>query len=140
MRPVLTSSKFQSTLPREERHVRNNDVPCRDRISIHAPTRGATTEVRIIAILTFISIHAPTRGATRCALRNLNIPTFQSTLPREERPLEESLQNVDFIISIHAPTRGATTCDTNSTDNNLISIHAPTRGATIYWWAICTTR
>ena len=61
----LTSFRFQSTLPREERRwcyrrqarpqrnfnprshersddVCNYDVPCRDCISIHAPTRGAT--------------------------------------------------------------------------------------------------
>ena len=56
------------------------------KISIHAPTRGATTTVADDLLRKVISIHAPTRGAT--------------------------LKNQDKIhksyISIHAPTRGAT--------------------------------
>lgn len=45
------------------------DAPCyngkrRERVSIHAPTRGATgVEVRLCADIS-VSIHAPTRGAT----------------------------------------------------------------------------
>ena len=34
------------------------------RISIHAPTRGATKTVDVSPLLMAISIHAPTRGAT----------------------------------------------------------------------------
>ena len=33
-------------------------------ISIHAPTRGATSIRLVIVIILTISIHAPTRGAT----------------------------------------------------------------------------
>ena len=76
-----------------------------------------------------ISVHAPTRGATSNSLSFSIFSVFQSTLPREERllglnfkeansifqstlPREERLSNVDFksipYISIHAPTRGAT--------------------------------
>ena len=76
-------------------------------ISIHAPTRGATslkaTEYKLSIDFNprshersdnyipdefksyIISIHAPTRGAT---IPNIDIPDvagFQSTLPREER-------------------------------------------------------
>ena len=56
------------------------------KISIHAPTRGATMGYLFFARLYLISIHAPTRGAT------LNLDT---TL-------------ILYEISIHAPTRGAT--------------------------------
>ena len=122
-------------------------------ISIHAPTRGATTTSMGSNYLVNISIHAPTRGAT-------NMGTYLYNLA---------------IISIHAPTRGAT-CFTHSDfpfllyfnprshegsdgkhtpdllsllfqstlprgerhgdflsfpQNKGISIHAPTRGATI---------
>ncbi len=55
-------------------------------ISIHAPTRGATTTSMGSNYLVNISIHAPTRGAT-------NMGTYLYNLA---------------IISIHAPTRGAT--------------------------------
>ena len=56
-------------------------------ISIHAPTRGATSIGFTICSNTSISIHAPTRGAT----------FLLCTLYRSA------------AISIHAPTRGATT-------------------------------
>ena len=56
------------------------------KISIHAPTRGATVHRFIYRICLNISIHAPTRGATLLAV----------------------FLAVSFFISIHAPTRGAT--------------------------------
>ena len=58
------------------------------KISIHAPTRGATCAVATHTTAARISIHAPTRGATKnvflmCRMHLI----FQSTLPREERPM-----------------------------------------------------
>ena len=100
-----------------------------DKISIHAPTRGATVPRLACAVFTMISIHAPTRGATRVEVRFV----------------------VLACISIHAPTRGATFDNYNIIQLNYfnprshtgsdrhvpakgqalcISIHAPTRGAT----------
>ena len=57
-----------------------------DKISIHAPTRGATyiTIGRLVKLQ--ISIHAPTRGATSIGRSSADVRR----------------------ISIHAPTRGAT--------------------------------
>ena len=77
-----------------------------------------------------ISIHAPTRGATyaQSATENVDVyfnprshegsdlrqsastcqKSFQSTLPRGERQAADSIQARKGIISIHAPTRGAT--------------------------------
>ena len=76
---------FQSTLPRGERHkMATLLVPYR--ISIHAPTRGATLAILSLDNGSQISIHAPTRGAT---------------LHTSEAPAHKA-------ISIHAPTRGAT--------------------------------
>ena len=98
---------FQSTLPRGERqqqdqcHSRNcnfnprshegSDLAhalsgCEVDISIHAPTRGATLELRIAAHYANISILAPTRGATYTR-KNVSLSTrlFQSSLPRGER-------------------------------------------------------
>ena len=76
-------------------------------ISIHAPTRGATslkaTEYKLSIDFNprshersdydirrdrhggYISIHAPTRGATLIFQMSLSRTLFQSTLPREER-------------------------------------------------------
>ena len=78
------------------------------RISIHAPTRGATDGAEIDLRKPVISIHAPTRGATKW---------------------EDICRDCGYI-SIHAPTRGATHCHNKTASNTFISIHAPTRGAT----------
>ena len=85
-RVSVTRSKFQSTLPREERqlpmlplvaffyfnprsHERSDKSPVGamfvgNNISIHAPTRGATGTPVTGVKGAKISIHAPTRGAT----------------------------------------------------------------------------
>ena len=100
--------EFQSTLPREERPWTFPVVLIDFAISIHAPTRGATFryEARYTGLV--ISIHAPTRGATRPVTReDAANKLFQSTLPREERLNRRKIDR-DQGISIHAPTRGAT--------------------------------
>ena len=55
---------FQSTLPRGERRLDTKAMKCNNKISIHAPTRGATKYSKTTKITFEISIHAPTRGAT----------------------------------------------------------------------------
>ena len=57
--------EFQSTLPQGERRHARNDPCSAVHISIHAPTRGATTAYLVIPKAIRISIHAPTRGATK---------------------------------------------------------------------------
>ena len=120
---------FQSTLPREERHICSQRMDKEVGISIHAPTRGATASVSDKLIMTQfqstlpreerptvyltdcetgISIHAPTRGATSAGAATGSLAKFQSTLPREERPLLLGRSSKANNISIHAPTRGAT--------------------------------
>ena len=56
--------EFQSTLPREERQVPESGTWQTSEISIHAPTRGATSTSNKTISSIIISIHAPTRGAT----------------------------------------------------------------------------
>ena len=56
-------------------------------ISIHAPTRGATSLGIPVAVKGIISIHAPTRGATSVFQIIINCGLFQSTLLQEERQL-----------------------------------------------------
>ena len=122
------------------------------KISIHAPTRGATCNLLRSLVSRIISIHAPTRGATlKCLHSCLLWIAFQSTLPRGERPTKgwgkdmflyfnpRSHEGSDIVtkttgadrpISIHAPTRGATRDIAGKLAFLIISIHAPTRGAT----------
>ena len=99
--------EFQSTLPQGERPLydlktshpsdfnprshkgsdlgdMSRDSDCR--ISIHAPTRGATWDWSSKKRRGYISIHAPTRGATLAPLRQNTSSQFQSTLPQGERP------------------------------------------------------
>ena len=78
--------KFQSTHPLGVRPCAASRPPRHPCVSIHAPTRGATTLNFLLSYSKPVSIHAPTRGATCPCSRH------------HER------QNV----SIHAPTRGAT--------------------------------
>ena len=60
-----------------------------ERVSIHAPTKGATGNSDHLPSGNGVSIHAPTKGATSPALRR--------------RWVSE--------VSIHAPTKGATQYD-----------------------------
>ena len=165
---------FQSTLPRRERrqgiklgvrpvcfnprsHEGSDDYNTVLRrvvkVSIHAPTKGATPSVRWLLILLFVSIHAPTKGATfhlsavtadmSCfnprshegsdrhrPTSKINGMLFQSTLPRRERRR--------FWICFHSHTscfnpRSHEGSDYVSGLHNhagKVSIHAPTKGAT----------
>ena len=78
------------------------------RISIHAPTRGATRSYLPVGSGVFISIHAPTRGATLMNFLTDVLYEFQSTLLQEERHVGNGYMYWISKISIHAPTRGAT--------------------------------
>ena len=106
------------------------DVYKRLRISIHAPTRGATQAIAEVLDDMGISIHAPTRGATKYPPYSDFRTVFQSTLPRGERHLRYIPVIGTRFISIHAPTRGATGFLDVPQILLDISIHAPTRGAT----------
>ena len=130
---MLTTSRFQSTLLREER-------PCVDKPLIHHAIRFQSTLLREERPMTHykaqyklrFSIHAPTRGATVVLVNKIAaVVTFQSTLLREERPrcCLTSIRQPAF--SIHAPTRGATIEYFYNEFPDCFSIHAPTRGATM---------
>ena len=151
---------FQSTLPREERlragsksfsvaanfnprsHERSDSasISCSPYSTYFNP-RSHERSDRNWALTdseSIISIHAPTRGATLlCEISN-PLLAFQSTLPREERPIEYLNAQSD-VISIHAPTRGATFLSIPTQLCTQISIHAPTRGATFFAFSLSLT-
>ena len=77
-------------------------------VSIHAPTRGATSGGKRPNQKSLVSIHAPTRGATPhwhiLLFHNSSFnPRTHEGCDHQERPTPDSPQ-----VSIHAPTRGAT--------------------------------
>ena len=85
----MSNYEYLDFNPRSHERSDRGRRPCfglRGFISIHAPTRGATTPTMPMYNAFVISIHAPTRGATN--------PLIYKALRA--------------IISIHAPTRGAT--------------------------------
>ena len=106
---IRLSFLFQSSLPQGERRSKVDQFLDLVKISIHAPTRGATALPCLCPVPPQISIHAPTRGATVSYLsQQQHTEEFQSTLPRGERPSRTSYREFILTISIHAPTRGAT--------------------------------
>ena len=123
------------------------------KISIHAPTRGATLYGFGYALSYYyfnprshersdkrkgfyiymdnsISIHAPTRGATLLMMIYLLMMIFQSTLPREERRATSNVQEVlnEFQSTLPREERQGKLQFLYM--ELFISIHAPTRGAT----------
>ncbi len=99
---------FQSTHPRGVRLSAAFFFISIKYISIHAPTRGATSN-SLHQIRSFsISIHAPTRGATIVYHIYSVLSIFQSTHPRGVRLGTSRIEFGHEPISIHAPTRGAT--------------------------------
>ena len=108
--------QFQSTHPRGVRHAIFGHISFTIRVSIHAPTRGATHSIAsILSISLFQSTHP--RGVRHELPRLLVRPKkFQSTHPRGVR-LYHSFEFKHTIVSIHAPTRGATfrTCQLSHT-------------------------
>ena len=77
-----------------------------------------------------ISIHAPTRGAT--SLKATEYKLSIDFNPRSHERSDETYKTlyISDLISIHAPTRGATVFRRAERNSCRISIHAPTRGAT----------
>ena len=142
---------FQSTHPHGVRLVYPHSLLYISRVSIHAPTRGATAGTLIVGIDGWVSIHAPTRGATLphvCLLQkrhvSIHAPTrgathlrqiiyygdwFQSTHPHGVRHMKRQMIHPRICFN----PRTHTGCDLPvrvEFDAHQVSIHAPTRGAT----------
>ena len=128
-------------------------VSGRDKFQSTHPHGVRPKDKEVVIQLCKVSIHAPTRGATLfiCAKSIVNT-WFQSTHPHGVRLIGNTHKRFGYNVSIHAPTRGATQCGLGSypvmisfnprthtgcdiymrTGSwwNKVSIHAPTRGAT----------
>ena len=151
---IYTSLSFQSTHPRGVRLELTMDVKSRGVFQSTHP-RGVRLKPLLKTITAYaVSIHAPTRGATSPFIRlgyldsRFNPRThagcdterkdpvspaclFQSTHPRGVRQYTCRIACRLPDVSIHAPTRGATREGISpATGKRKVSIHAPTRGAT----------
>ena len=100
--------KFQSTHPHGVRPFMGTPWDIIIKVSIHAPTRGATQFNPMQSQVCFVSIHAPTRGATLCTQLRVCYCMFQSTHPHGVRLGKSDSLKAYENVSIHAPTRGAT--------------------------------
>ena len=78
---------FQSTHPHGVRHLRTDPSQVAQRVSIHAPTWGATLRTDPSQVAQRVSIHAPTWGATAEESRKRAEKEFQSTHPHGVRPV-----------------------------------------------------
>ncbi len=100
---------FQPTRPHGARPTADGLAHPAERVSTHAPARGATCGLSIPAFFRKVSTHAPARGATGS---------------RVDRLLNRQ-------VSTHAPARGATRVRLGAQRDALVSTHAPARGATV---------
>ena len=127
---IRLSFLFQWSLPQGERRSKVDQFLDLVKISIHAPTRGATFRIVVFFHADPISIHAPTRGATKSLNELKRQCIFQSTLPRGERR-RSSAHNWDICNFNPRSHEGSDPCSyIGLISLGVISIHAPTRGAT----------
>ena len=78
--------QFQSTLPRRERQPSGKLFLFTFRVSIHAPTKGATMYSPVFFPGHLFQSTLPRRERLDIPRDIFPIPVFQSTLPRRERP------------------------------------------------------
>ena len=103
---VMLLSVFQSTRPRGARRNQLVIILPPYAVSIHAPTRGATTDKENKSPNPRVSIHAPTRGATLFHLVPFCSKWFQSTRPRGARRLG-SVDDFPSLLFQSTRPRGA---------------------------------
>ena len=98
-------------------------------ISIHAPTRGATSLIAPFNAIVLFQSTLPREERLFFPSYAIALIVFQSTLPREERRLLSS--STHLIHNFNPRSHERSDCLLLHPDSRLsISIHAPTRGAT----------
>ena len=144
--------RFQSTLPRRERpnavctffnerHFNprsregsdNNHLhkPLPQRISIHAPAKGATA-IMSTSAATIDNFNPRSREGSDYVLR-MHASRLWNFNPRsrEGSDAKQCANTESQSISIHAPAKGATPMQQRLQQQQRISIHAPAKGATM---------
>ena len=96
---------FQSTLPRRER-LHHDPVTWRQKCFNPRSHEGSDEFFALMFQSPFfVSIHAPTKGATTAMNINYLAFRFQSTLPRRERPCPNALDNSPTMFQSTLPRR-----------------------------------
>ena len=121
---------FQSTLPRRERLRTTSCAVWLNRVSIHAPTKGATGADGQDRPVKNVSIHAPTKGATFSFCAFTCPFEFQSTLPRRERLHQQKRHKSQRCFNPRSHEGSDADVWVVRTARKTVSIHAPTKGAT----------
>ncbi|SEP88061.1 hypothetical protein SAMN05421510_10081 [Nitrosomonas ureae] len=119
---------FQSTRPRGARHKTLIDIGADNGFNPRAHA-GRDCNMILMECNDLVSIHAPTRGATSRKILSSGISSFQSTRPRGARLWMNTFIRciTRFNPRAHAGRdRYMIPCAINQG----VSIHAPTRGAT----------
>ena len=93
-------------------------------VSIHAPTWGATEAAGVVRGRARVSIHAPTWGATNHYIMSAPNPEFQSTRPRGARLSPHSFKDYIHVFQSTRP-RGARLVD--FVFSTLVSVFQSTR-------------
>ena len=146
------NSRFQSTLPRGERHSGMGKRS--DHVYFNPRSREGSDQPKMDTywIMQYFNPRSREGSDTYTKAAWDDSMKFQSTLPRGERRVHFLYRINSSFISIHAPARGATSVSNIDTDFSvyfnprsregsdtrllyirvhfLISIHAPARGAT----------
>ena len=147
--------EFQSTLLQEERHVGNGYMYWISKISIHAPTRGATHgPCECLQLYPYFNPRSYKRSDYYDVVVDRDVDLFQSTLLQEERRNLELLKQIRLDDFNPRSYKRSDNCNTSHFMRNIqfqstllqeerltsfernwealrISIHAPTRGATV---------
>ena len=133
LHPSLTGTirKFQSTRPRGARHKRGQHDRNQQRVSIHAPTWGATRKPSTPSGKELFQSTRPRGARHELGIEMTQFPEFQSTRPRGAR--RKSFSSLCSHRSFNP--RAHVGRDKNKEKlikKNHVSIHAPTWGATLY--------
>ncbi len=99
---------FQSTLPRGERQRLYVGRTADQKISIHAPTRGATWRSSMARWCCQDFNPRSHEGSDPCQKRRKPEETHFNPRSHEGSDKTLVIDTIDWAISIHAPTRGAT--------------------------------
>ena len=126
----VETMKFQSTLPRRERRPTTVPLPSSTVFQSTLPRRERPGFHQNHAVANLISIHAPAKGATQGHENTVYSYKYFNPRSREGSDLIRKFTRDIFSISIHAPAKGATLLQCPIEPLYCISIHAPAKGAT----------
>ena len=122
-------TRFQSTLPRGERHPLSAAPPLYPLFQSTLPRGERLAQQSELFPVSGFNPRSR-EGSDRKSQAPRRRRRFQSTLPRGERPVSLQEKMKDLLVSIHAPARGATRAAGAAERVYRVSIHAPARGAT----------